>query len=101
MVFIFGADIKTAGTASLLISAPTVLVGILRYRRRQAYADRQALRTTVVPMSLGSVVGALLGGLLVGLLPVGVLKIGLGSILIVSAIRMFRTPRPAADDHGP
>jgi uncharacterized membrane protein YfcA len=31
LVFAFGANIKTAGTASLLISLPTVCVGLLRY----------------------------------------------------------------------
>jgi Sulfite exporter TauE/SafE len=33
LVFAFGAGIKTAGTASLLISLPTVAVGVLRHRR--------------------------------------------------------------------
>ena len=31
LIFAYGADIKTAGTASLLISLPTVAVGIARY----------------------------------------------------------------------
>lgn len=31
LVFAFGADIKTAGTASLLVSVPTVIVGLIRY----------------------------------------------------------------------
>jgi uncharacterized membrane protein YfcA len=62
-VFAFGAPIKNAGTASLLVSLPTVSVGILRYWRRGAYADRAAL------------------------------KAGLGVILIVSAVRVFRHSR--------
>jgi hypothetical protein len=33
LVFAFGAPIKTPGTASLLISLPTVAVGVLRHRR--------------------------------------------------------------------
>jgi uncharacterized membrane protein YfcA len=57
LVFAFGADIKTAGTASLLVSIPTVAVGILRYAGHGAFADRQALIETVAPMSLGSLVG--------------------------------------------
>lgn len=98
LVFAYGADIKVAGTASLLISLPTVAVGILRYARRDAY-DRQSLRTTVGPMALGSVIGSVIGAGLVGLVPAGVLKAGLGVILIISAVRVFqhgrRTPRSA------
>jgi hypothetical protein len=92
-IFAFGADIKTAGTASLLISLPTVTVGIIRYALRGAYADRQALAETVLPMGLGSIAGAALGGALVGLVPLGVLKVGLGVLLNVSAIRVLRSHR--------
>ena len=95
LVFAFGADIKTAGTASLLISLPTVFVGILRYASQQAYADRQALMQTVAPMGVGSVIGALVGGLLVGIIPASIIKIGLGIILIISAIRTFQHLRAA------
>lgn len=31
LIFLFGADIRTAGTASVLISAPVVIVGIVRH----------------------------------------------------------------------
>jgi uncharacterized membrane protein YfcA len=36
------------------------------------------------------VLGAVIGGLLVGSVPAGILKLGLGVILIVSAWRTFR-----------
>lgn len=88
LVFGFGADIKTAGTASLLISVPTVLVGLLWYVRRGAFVDRHPLRATVLPMGLGSVLGAVIGGLLIGVIAPGVLKLVLGVILIVSALRL-------------
>lgn len=93
LVFAYGADIKVAGTASLLISLPTVLVGVLRHTRRGAYSDRGALVATVAPMGVGSVIGAIIGGLLVGLVPSSVLKLGLGIILIVSAWRIFQHSR--------
>lgn len=41
-------------------------------------------------MGVGSVLGAFLGGFLVPYVPAGVLKVGLGVILIVSAVRIFR-----------
>lgn len=90
LVFAFGADIKTAGTASLLVSLPTVLSGIVRYARRGAYADRGSVRSTVAPMAVGSVIGAVIGGLLAGVFPAAALKLGLGVVLIWSAQRIFR-----------
>ena len=92
LVFAYGADIKTAGTMSLLISFPTVAVGIARYARQRAYSP-PALAETVAPMGMGSVIGAVIGGLLVGSVPAAVLKFGLGVILIVSAWHIFRRPR--------
>jgi uncharacterized membrane protein YfcA len=89
LIFAYGADIKTAGTASLLISLPTVAVGIARYARQWAYAW-SALALTVAPMGLGSVLGAVIGGLLVGSVPAAILKLGLGVILILSAWHTFR-----------
>lgn len=93
LVFAFGVDIKTAGTASLLISLPTVAVGVLRHRRLGAYAERADLTQTVAPMGAGSVVGAMVGGILVGIAPAAALKLLLGVVLIVSAARMFGNSR--------
>jgi uncharacterized protein len=87
--FVFGAGIKTAGTASLLISLPTVAVGVFRHSRLGSFTDRQDLSQTVAPMGAGSVVGAVAGGLLVGLVPAAALKFVLGVILLVSAVRIF------------
>jgi uncharacterized protein len=89
LVFAFGAGIKTAGTASLLISLPTVAVGVLRHRRLGSFTDRADLTKTVAPMGVGSVVGAVVGGIFVGVVPAAVLKLVLGMILIVSAVRIF------------
>ena len=90
LVFAFGAGIKTAGTASLLISLPTVAVGVLRHRRLGSFTVRADLTQTVAPMGVGSVVGAVAGGLFVGVVPAAALKFVLGVILIVSAARIFR-----------
>ncbi len=89
LVFAFGVDIKTAGTGSLLISLPTVLVGILRYAHDGAFADKLPLKITILPMGIGSVIGAIAGGLLVGVVSPVILKVALGTILIISAIRVF------------
>lgn len=89
LVFAFGVDIVLAGTSSVLISLPTVVVGIGRYAGRGAYR-RGDLAALVLPMGAGSVAGALAGGLLVPYLPAPALKVLLGVILVVSAIRIFR-----------
>src|SRR5215210_6163023 len=90
LLFAFGADVKMAGTASLLISFPTVAVGVVRHARLKAFDERLDLTQTVAPMGVGSVVGAVAGGLLVGLVPAAALKLLLGVVLIVSAVRIFR-----------
>lgn len=89
LIFAFGADFKTAGTASLLVSLPTVFVGLVKYASRGAFSDRSSLKNTVAPMGVGSVIGAFSGGLLVGLIPASVLKFTLGIILNISAFRVF------------
>ncbi|MBW4458154.1 MAG: sulfite exporter TauE/SafE family protein [Nostoc indistinguendum CM1-VF10] len=92
-MFAFGADIKTAGTASLLVSLPTVLVGVIKYASRGAFVDRTVLSNTIAPMGVGSVIGAIIGGMLVDLFPASLLKITLGVILNISAFRVFHKAR--------
>ncbi len=90
LIFAFGAGIKAAGTASLLISLPTVAVGVFRHARLGAFSERRDLTETVAPMGVGSVIGAVAGGLMVGLIPAAALKLALGAILIFSAVKIFR-----------
>lgn len=90
LVLLFGADIKAAGTASLIISLPTVLVGVIRYHRQNAYGEAVVLRDVAAPMAAGSVFGAILGATLLGLVSTNMLKVVLGTILAVSSIKMFR-----------
>lgn len=90
LLFVFGADIVIAGTVSLLISLPTVAVGVARHARRASYRERADRTRTIAPMGVGSVIGAVIGGLLVGLAPQSAIKLVLGLILIYSALRVFR-----------
>lgn len=93
LVFVFGTDIKTAGTASVLVSVPTVGMGLWRYARAGAFAERGDLAGLVLPMGLGSVVGAVVGGLLVPFVQARALELLLGVILIASALKIFRRAR--------
>jgi uncharacterized membrane protein YfcA len=61
----------------------------LRYAKSGAFSDRRPLTETVAPMGIGSIIGAIVGGLVVGVAPVWVLKLMLGMILIISALRIF------------
>lgn len=85
LMLIYGADIRSAGTASLMISIVTVVSGLLRYRGLSSLPDKQSLQTVAVPMGVGSIAGAVGGGLMVGSLPVAGLKILLGLVLIAAA----------------
>ena len=90
LVFGFGMDIKAAGTASLLVSLPTVAVGVLRFRAQGAYRDGAMLAELALPMAVGSAAGATLGAALLPFAPTGFLKLLLGGVLAVSAIKLAR-----------
>ncbi len=90
IVLLFGEDIKTAGSLSLLVSLPTMLVAFARYSRDGSFAVLGAnLRFTAV-MACGSIAGAVLGGLLLGVFPDVVLIPALAVILLVSAVKLAR-----------
>ncbi|MFF1306655.1 sulfite exporter TauE/SafE family protein [Streptomyces sp. NPDC058307] len=90
IVLLFAVDIKTAGSLSLLVSLPTMLVAFARYSRDGSFAVLGAnLRFTLV-MAGGSVAGALLGGLLVGVFSDLVLIPALAVILLISSVKLAR-----------
>ncbi|MFD3546137.1 sulfite exporter TauE/SafE family protein [Streptomyces sp. NPDC058655] len=90
IVLLYGVDIKPAGSLSLLVSLPTMLVAFARYSRDGSFAVLGAnLRFTAL-MAAGSVFGALLGGLLLGVVPDPVLIPALATILLISAVKVAR-----------
>ncbi|MDR7388044.1 MAG: sulfite exporter TauE/SafE family protein [Armatimonadota bacterium] len=92
LVFGYGVDVKSAGTASVLIALPTVAAGVARWARVGGLSDPAALRGTVVPMGLGSVLGASAGSALARVVPAELVKLLLGVLLLASALRAFRGP---------
>ena len=88
MMFIFGADIKTAGTASIVVSVCVVTSGLWRYWQSGAMETRLGARRIVSAMSAGSLIGAALGGMAVGVAPVGAIKAVLGFVLITAAAKV-------------
>ncbi|MFI6437542.1 hypothetical protein [Streptomyces sp. NPDC050759] len=90
IVLLFAVLIKTAGSLSLPVSLPTMLVAFTRYSRDGSFAVLGAnLRFTLV-MAGGSVAGALPGGLLVGVFSDVVLIPVPAAILLISSVRLAR-----------
>ena len=89
LILLFGVDAKIAGTASLLISLPTMLIGISRHAANKVYDDRSDFSSLVLPMGLGSILGAFIGSMLISFVSSSLLKLILGVILIFSALKLF------------
>lgn len=90
IVLLFAVDIKTAGSLSLLVSLPTMLVAFARYSRDGSFAVLGANRRFTLVMAAGSIAGAMLGGLLVGVFSDLVLIPALAVILLVSSVKLAR-----------
>ena len=90
LLLLFGADIKLAGSLSLAVSLPTMLVGFARYSRDQSFSVLGRNKQFLVVMAAGSIVGTFIGGFLLGILPSGVLLPALALILLISAVKVWR-----------
>jgi uncharacterized membrane protein YfcA len=90
LVLLFGADIKLAGSLSLAVSLPTMLVGFARYSRDQSFLVLGRNRTFLFVMAAGSIVGTFIGGQLLGVVPSGFLLPLLAVILLLSAVKVWR-----------
>ena len=90
LVLLFAVDTKLAGSLSLLVSLPTMLVAFFRYSRDQAFAVLGQNRRFVVAMGAGSVAGSVTGGLLLGVAPEAVLVPLLVVLLLACAVKVWR-----------
>jgi uncharacterized membrane protein YfcA len=89
LIFVFAADIRTAGTASVLISIPVVLTGVARHWLTGHYRSQSLLVYLVLPMAIGSGIGALLGGYLAASAPTDALRVALAAVLAISAVKLW------------
>ena len=69
LVLLFGADIKLAGSLSLAVSLPTMLVGFARYSRDRSFVVLGENRGFMLIMAIGSIIGTFIGGRLLGFVP--------------------------------
>jgi uncharacterized membrane protein YfcA len=90
LVLLFGADAKLAGSLSLAVSLPTMLVGFARYSQDRSFAVLGENRGFVLMMAMGSLVGSFMGGQLLGFVPTAILLPLLALILVLSAFKVWR-----------
>ncbi len=90
LVLLFGADIKLAGSLSLAVSLPTMLVGFTRYSRDRSFVVLGQNKGFVLVMAAGSIIGSFVGGRLLGLVPSSILLPLLAVILVISALKVWR-----------
>lgn len=89
IVLLWGVDIKLAGSLSLAVSLPTMIVGFMRYREAKAFEVLGRERSLFGFMALGSALGAVLGGVMLGSIPTDWLVLALAVILLISAWKVF------------
>ena len=81
---------KLAGSLSLAVSLPTMIIGSTRYNRESSFAVLGPNRVFFVVMTIGSIVGSFIGARLLGIVPNTVLLPILAAILLVSAVKVWR-----------
>lgn len=97
IVLLYGVDIRLAGSLSLMVSLPTMIVAFARYSRDNSFVVLRENGRFVALMAAGSVVGTVIGGLLAGVVPEAVLIPALGALLVVSGYKVWHHDLPAVD----
>lgn len=95
LVLLFGCDIKLAGSLSLAVSLPTMLMGFARYSRDSSFAVLGRSKSFVSVMALGSIAGSFIGARFLGVVPSTALLPLLAIILLISAIKVWRHEQTA------
>ena len=90
LIMLFGIDVKLAGSVSLAISLPTMLVAFARYSRDQSFVVLKRNRPFVFSMAAGSVFGTFAGGRSLGAFPEAIILPTLSVILFISALKTWR-----------
>lgn len=90
IVLLYGLDVRIAGSLSLAVSLPTMLVAFARYSRDRSFVVLRHNGRFVGAMAAGSVVGSVLGGILLGVVSDIVLIPLLALLLLLSSIKVWR-----------
>jgi uncharacterized membrane protein YfcA len=97
LVLLYGLDVKLAGSLSLAISLPTMIVGFARYSRDDSFKVVKQQAAFVACMAAGSIAGTYLGAQLLRIVDGGLLLPLLAAILVVSAYKMSRHATKAGE----
>ena len=89
LILLYAQDIKLAGSISLCISFPTILIGLYKYRKDEAFAVIKRKKMFISLMAAGSVTGAFAGSRILGGVNGVILQLILGVILIIAAIKTY------------
>lgn len=90
LVLLFGVDIKVAGSLSLAISLPTMIVGFARYSLDRSFIVLSENRTFVFVMATGSIVGSYIGSRLLEVVSNSILLPLLAGILLISSVKVWK-----------
>lgn len=90
IVVLYGVDVKLAGSLSLLVSLPTMLVAFFRYSRDQAFTVLGQHPGFIAAMAGGSILGTFLGALLLGVVSEAFLVPLVVALLLFSAVKVWR-----------
>ena len=89
LILLFGLDPKLAGSVSLCISLPTMIMAFFRYSKSQQFQEIKKEKSFVTFMIIGSIVGSFIGSLLLQYVNSAYLAMILGFILLTSAFKVF------------
>ena len=88
IILLFSVDIKLAGSLSLAISIPTILMGLFKYRSQQRLKEVKTEQRFIISMASGSILGAFIGSNLLRYVSSSLLYLILGPILLLSALKL-------------
>lgn len=90
LILLFGLDPKLAGSISLCISLPTMLMAFLRYSKSEQFKQILNEKKFLLFMVSGSFIGAAIGSMLLRYVNSPYISVILGVILLISAWKVFR-----------
>lgn len=90
LILLYGCDPKLAGSLSLCISLPTMLTAFFRYSQGEQFKEAMKHKSFIIFMIFGSMIGSAFGSMLLGTVESQTIAIILGSILLISAFKVFK-----------
>ncbi|MBD1998977.1 sulfite exporter TauE/SafE family protein [Leptolyngbya sp. FACHB-541] len=90
IILLFSVDIKLAGSLSLAISIPTIVMGLFKYRSQKRFREAKSEQKFIVSMASGSILGAFVGSNLLRYVSSSLLYLNLGTVLLLSALKLAK-----------